>query len=312
MNALLEIDDLRIALRGTTLLDGVSLSLAPGETLGVVGESGCGKSLLALAIMGLLAPGMRVTGRIMLGGDNLLGLSDRAMCAIRGGKIGMVFQEPMLALNPVQPVGRQIAEGMRVHLGLARAEAEDRARRLMERVGLDPALATAYPHRLSGGQRQRVMIATALACKPHMLIADEFSTALDMATQAQIVALLAELAAENQMALMLITHDLGLAAQIASSVLVLYAGRVAEAGTAQQVFRHPRHPYTHALLGATLHGRRTKPGEPLPNIPGQVPPPAERPQNCAFAPRCPRAQDDCRTSRPTLSAGAACFHPLAA
>jgi oligopeptide/dipeptide ABC transporter ATP-binding protein len=312
MTALLEIEDLRVTLRGTTLLDCVGLSLAPGETLGMVGESGCGKSLLALAIMGLLAPGMQLSGSVRLAGQELVGLADAAMCQVRGGKIGMVFQEPMLALNPVQPVGRQIAEGMRVHLGLARAEAEARARRLMDRVGLDPSLGTSYPHRLSGGQRQRVMIATALACGPKLLIADEFSTALDMATQAQIVALLAELAAEAQMALMLITHDLGLAAQIATRVLVLYAGRVAEAGLAQDVFQHPRHPYTHALLGATLHGRRTRPGESLPNIPGQVPAPAERPQSCAFAPRCPRAQADCRASLPKLSAGAACFHPLAA
>jgi oligopeptide/dipeptide ABC transporter ATP-binding protein len=311
VTTLLEIDELRITLRGTALLDGVSLSLAPGETLGVVGESGCGKSLLALAIMGLLPPGMGAAGRISFDGRALLDLTDREMCQVRGRKIGMVFQEPMLALNPVQPVGWQIAEGMRVHLGLARAEAEARARRLMDRVGLDPALAAAYPHRLSGGQRQRVMIATALACGPGLLIADEFSTALDMATQAQIVALLAELAAEAQMALMLITHDLGLAAQIATRVLVLYAGRVAETGAAHDVFRNPRHPYTQALLGATLHGRRTQPGQPLPNIPGQVPAPAERPAGCAFAPRCPRVQDDCIASRPKLSAGAACFHPIA-
>jgi oligopeptide/dipeptide ABC transporter ATP-binding protein len=312
MTALLAIEDLRVTLRGTALLDGVSLSVAPGETLGIVGESGCGKSLLALAIMGLLPPGMTAAGEIRIDGRNLLGLTDRDMCQLRGRKIGMVFQEPMLALNPVQPVGRQIAEGMRVHLGLSRAEAEARALALMGRVGLDPALAFSYPHRLSGGQRQRVMIATALACGPKLLIADEFSTALDMATQARIVALLAELAAESQMALMLITHDLGLAAQIAGAALVLYAGRVAEAGRAQDVFARPRHPYTQALLGMSLHATRPRPGQPLPSIPGQVPAPADRPDACAFAPRCPRAQDDCRASRPRLDAGAACFHPLAA
>jgi oligopeptide/dipeptide ABC transporter ATP-binding protein len=310
--SVLAVDDLRVALGGIALLDGISLRVNAGETLAVVGESGCGKSLLALSVMGLLPRGMRAAGRIALAGQNLLGLPERALCGVRGRDIGMVFQEPRLALNPVQPVGRQVAEGMRRHLGLGRADAGARAGALLARVGLAGETAARYPHMLSGGQLQRVMIAIAIACRPRLLIADEFSTALDMATQAQMIALLAELAAESGMALMLITHDLGLAGQIADRVCVLYAGRVAEAGPVRAVFSRPRHPYTAGLLQATLHGVPKTPGERLAAIPGQVPSPADRPAGCGFAPRCGRAEPDCGVA-PAMGAAehvAACWHGL--
>lgn len=329
MSALLRVDDLAVRLRpggrgaAGTVLDGVSFTLAAGETLAVVGESGCGKSMLALALMGLLPPGATASGAVRLDGADLLTLPEPALCALRGRRLAMVFQEPMTALNPVRPIGWQIAEGMRLHLRLGRAEAAARTRRLLDRVGLPPARVSpdAYPHTLSGGQRQRVLIAMALACDPALLIADEFSTALDMTTQARILELLGELAAERRMALLLITHDLGLAAQAAARVLVLYAGRVVESGATRPVFQAAAHPYTRGLLAATLHGRAVPPGQPLPTIPGQVPGPFDRPPGCAFAPRCARAQADCRLTVPvsvplgTPGAGAAevaCLHPLEA
>jgi peptide/nickel transport system ATP-binding protein len=317
MSALLEVRDLRVHLRQTRLLDGVDLTLAQGKSLGVVGESGCGKSLLALALMGLLPPPLRATGSVRLDGRNLLALPEHEMCRIRGKRLAMVFQEPMLALNPVQSVGRQVTEGMRLH-GLNRADAEAKTRRLLERVGLPAARVSpaAHPHTLSGGQRQRVMIAIALAGDPDILIADEFSTALDMITQAQVMRLLAELAAEAGMGLLLISHDLGLVAEAADKTLVLYAGRPAESGPTRAIFAAPRHPYTQGLLGATLHGTDTPPGSILAAIPGQVPDTAHRPEGCAFAPRCDRAAPDCRAAIPQLAGQgghlAACCHPLTA
>jgi len=316
MTATLEVKDLRVHLRQTPLLDGIDLTLARGETLGIVGESGCGKSLLALALMGLLPPPLRATGSVCLDGQNLLTLPERDLCRIRGKRLAMVFQEPMLALNPVQTIGRQVAEGMRLH-GLNRADAEARTRRLLDRVGLPAARVApdAFPHTLSGGQRQRVMIAIALASDPDILIADEFSTALDMFTQAQVMRLLAELSAEARMGLLLISHDLGLVAEAADKTLVLYAGRPAETGPTRAIFAAPRHPYTHGLLGATLHGTDIPSGSILAAIPGQVPDPAHRPGGCAFAPRCDRAAPDCHAAIPHLSGQyghlAACFHPLA-
>jgi peptide/nickel transport system ATP-binding protein len=318
MSATLEVRDLRVHLRQTSLLDGISLDLARGETLGIVGESGCGKSVLALGLMGLLPPPLTASGRVLLDGRNLLALPERQLCRIRGKRLAMVFQEPMLSLNPVQPIGRQVAEGMRLHLGLNRADAEIKTRRLLDRVGLPPSRVSphAFPHTLSGGQRQRVMIAIALASDPDILIADEFSTALDMITQAQVMRLLGELAAEARMGLLLISHDLGLVAEAAARTLVLYAGRLAETGPTRAIFAAPRHPYTLGLLGATLHGTDTPPGSILAAIPGQVPGPAQRPDGCAFAPRCGRAAPDCRTGIPPQAGDgahlAACFHPLAA
>jgi peptide/nickel transport system ATP-binding protein len=313
MTALLEVADLRVTARGAALLDGVGFSLDAGETLGVVGESGCGKSVLALALMGLLPPPLSASGSVRLHGAEFLGLPERDMCRVRGARIAMVFQEPRLALNPVQPIGRQVAEGMRLHLRLARGAADARARTLLDRVGLPAASAEAYAHMLSGGQLQRVMIAVALARDPAVLIADEFSTALDMSTQAHILALLAELSHATHMALMLITHDLALVSQVANRMLVLYAGRVAETGPTSAVFAKRLHPYTQGLFAATLHGKHAAPGERLPTIPGQVPDPFARPPGCAFAQRCGRAQADCAAAPPALEGGAhrvACLHPL--
>jgi len=317
MSALLEIKDLRVTSRDTVLLDGIDFSLSRGERIGIVGESGCGKSLLALALMGLLPAPLTATGTVRLDGQNLLALPDRQMCRVRGKRLAMVFQEPMLALNPVQPIGRQVAEGMRLQLRLNRADADAKTRKLLERVGLPPSRVSphAYPHMLSGGQRQRVMIAIALGSEPDILIADEFSTALDMITQAQVMRLLVELSDESRMGLLLISHDLGLVAGAAHKTMVLYAGRLAETGLSSAIFAAPRHPYTHGLLGATLHGTNTPPGSVLAAIPGTVPDPANRPKTCAFAPRCDRAAPDCRAQLPPLAGDgghlAACFHPWA-
>jgi len=321
MSPLLHVENLSVHLRRgrseAALLDGVGFSIDPGQTLGVVGESGCGKSILALALIGLLPPTARASGSIWLERTDLTTLPERELCARRGRQLAMIFQEPMLALNPMQPIGRQVAEGMRLHLRLGRAESDARARLLLDRVGLPASRvpADAYPHALSGGQRQRVLIAMALACDPALLIADEFSTALDMTTQAQILALLAELAAERRMALLMISHDLGLVSQVAERILVLYAGRAVEVGPTATVFHARTHPYTQGLLAASLHGTSIPTGQVLPNIPGQVPEPFARPEGCGFAPRCRFVQADCRQARPPLVATgqaghhAACLHP---
>jgi peptide/nickel transport system ATP-binding protein len=311
---MLEVDDLLVALPTasglTPVLEGVSLSVARGDSVGLVGESGSGKSMTALAIAGLLPPGARTAGRIGFDGQDLLGIGEPALCAIRGRRIGMVFQEPMTALNPLQTIGAQVAEPLRWHFSLSRGDAQTRVRRLLDRVGLDPAHVPAdrYPHQLSGGQRQRVGIAIALACDPDLLIADEPTTALDVTVQAQILALLAELTAERGMALLLITHDLGVVSQTVRRVLVMYAGRVVEQGTTADVFGRMAHPYTRALFAASPHEAGGRPVA----IPGQVPDPRRRPPGCAFAPRCTRAAPDCTKLAPRLgAAGVACFHPHA-
>ncbi len=317
MTALLDVEALRVRAGATALLDGVDLTLDAGETLGLVGESGCGKSLLALAVMGLLPGNLVASGAVRLAGQELLGMADRELCRVRGRQIGMVFQEPKLALNPVQPIGRQVAEGMRLQLRVGRAEADARTRRLLDQVGLQSGRVSpdAYPHTLSGGQRQRVMIAIALASDPALLIADEFSTALDGTTQAQIVVLMAGLAAERGMALLLITHDLRLAARAAGRILVLYAGRVAETGPTDAVFARRLHPYTQGLFAATLQAGTT-PGSILAGVSGRVPDPYHRSPGCAFAPRCPRAEADCVQLVPALGGrgghAAACLHQRAA
>jgi len=293
------------------VLSGVSFALAKGDSVGLVGESGSGKSMTALAIMGLLPPGARVGGRIGFDGRDLLAASEAELCAIRGRRIAMVFQEPMTALNPLLSIGAQVAEPLRIHQRLSRAEAGGRARLLLDRVGLSRVPAHHYPHQLSGGQRQRVVIAMALACGPDLLIADEPTTALDVTVQAQVLDLLADLAEETGMALLLITHDLGVVSETARNMLVMYAGRVVEQGPTVDVFARMSHPYTRALLAASPHEAG---GRPL-AIPGQVPDALHRPQGCAFAPRCTRAQADCTESVPPLHGTrphlAACRHPHA-
>jgi peptide/nickel transport system ATP-binding protein len=314
VSALLQIDDLSVAISATPLLLHLTLRLERGEILGLVGESGSGKSLTALAIMGLLPACAVARGRILFDGADLLALDEPALCGIRGRRIAMVFQEPATALNPVRSIGAQVAEGMRLHLRLGRAERDARARALLERVGLPacrfpPSL---YPHQLSGGQRQRVVIAIALACAPDLLIADEPTTALDLTVQAQILDLLGDLVAERGMALLLITHDLGVVADIAGRVAVMYSGRVVESGPTGAVFAAMAHPYTHGLFAAAV--RDLGPGGRLAAIPGVVPSPAQRPPGCAFAPRCPRVAADCRAEPPPLrplapAHAAACLHP---
>ena len=253
---LLEVTDLRIALAtpyGTVdAVRGIDFSLPAGGTLGLIGESGCGKSLTALALMGLLPESASVRGSIRLAGQELVGLDEAALCALRGNRIAMVFQEPMAALNPLHRVGDQVAEPLRIHRGWSRRRARDEARALLERVGIADAARRmdGYPHEFSGGQRQRICIAMALACGPDLLVADEPTTALDTEVQAQILALLAELVAERGMALLLISHDLAVVAQHTTNMLVMYGGTVVEAGPTREVFARMAHPYTRGLLAA--------------------------------------------------------------
>ncbi len=308
--SLLEVEDLSIAFgpeaRPLTVVQGAGFAVAKGETVALVGESGSGKSVTALAIMRLLEPPGRITqGRIRFAGQDLAALPERAMRRIRGDRIAMIFQEPMASLNPVLTVGAHVTEPLILHQRLSRAEARKRAVELLDRVGI-PAAATRlddYPHRLSGGMRQRVMIAAALACRPDLLIADEPTTALDVTIQAQILRLLADLQAEFGMAVLFITHDLGVVAEQAQRVVVMYAGRVVERAPTAALFAAPAHPYAAALL-------RCVPGEDeaerLESIEGTVPAPAALPPGCRFAPRCPQAMPACDAADPPLRrAGAA-------
>jgi oligopeptide transport system ATP-binding protein len=294
-------------------VDGASFDLFPGQTLGIVGESGCGKSVTSLSIMRLLPRnGRSVAGTIKLEGKDLLKLPDDEMRSIRGDDISMIFQEPMTSLNPVYPCGEQVAEAIRVHQKLSQQEADNRAVELFKLVGIPgpERRAKDYPHELSGGMRQRVMIAMALSCDPKVLIADEPTTALDVTIQAQILELLRRIQEEKRMAIMLITHDLGVIAEMAQDVVVMYAGKIVEQGTVEQIFEKPLHPYTQGLL-ASIPGSGTK-GKRLNVIKGTVPHPFNLPPGCLFAPRCPHAFDRCPTAFPALmdqgdNHDAACF-----
>ncbi|HEX7969772.1 MAG TPA: ABC transporter ATP-binding protein [Stellaceae bacterium] len=300
-------------------VDGVSYAVGSGETLAVVGESGCGKSVTALSILRLVPspPGRIVGGAIRFEGADLLGLDESQMRRIRGNEISMVFQEPMTSLNPVLTVSRQIGETLVLHQGLDARAAEDRAVEMLRlvRISEPERRARQYPHELSGGMRQRVMIAMALACNPKLLIADEPTTALDVTIQAQILDLMRELKAKIGAAIILITHDLGVVAEMAERVVVMYAGRKVEEAPVRELFRHPRHPYTLGLLasvprlGATLGGKRAP---HLAEIPGTVPSLRKPIIGCAFAPRCAYAVERCRREAPPLEAKApahlaACF-----
>ena len=301
--SLLEVDGLHVTLpthRGAVrALRGVSFALARGQTLGLIGESGCGKSLTALAVMGLLPDQAQVQGSIRFDGTELTTLDEPAWCRLRGARIGMVFQEPMTALNPLHTVGRQIAESLRLHRGVGAAAARAQALRLLERVQLAQAARRldAYPHQLSGGQRQRVVIAIALACGPDLLIADEPTTALDATVQAEVLDLLAALVADSGMALLLISHDLGLMADRVQRLLVMYAGQAIEDGPCAEVLARPAHPYTQALLAARPRLELAR-GTRLATIPGRVPELHALPPGCAFADRCPRVIDRCRVVDP--------------
>jgi oligopeptide/dipeptide ABC transporter ATP-binding protein len=285
-------------------VDGVSLSIRPGETVGLVGESGCGKTVTALSILRLIPdpPGRIVGGTISLEGRDLLRLPEAEIREIRGRIISMIFQEPMTSLNPVFTVGEQVAEGIRYHQKVSKKEGWNRAIEMLRRVRIpDPVRrAREYPHQLSGGMRQRVMIAMALALNPKLLIADEPTTALDVTIQAQILELLLTLKAEMQMAVMLITHDLGVIAETAQRVVVMYAGRVVEEAPVEELFDTPHHPYTQCLLESLPKLEDDKGQRRLTAIPGLVPNLLELPDGCKFAPRCPKAIPECWPTEPEL------------
>ena len=316
---LLDIQDLHVefALQGATMhaVEGLSLRLDEGEVLGIVGESGSGKSVTMLAVMGLIPfPGQVRAQRLQFAGRDLLSLSPRERRALTGKDVAMIFQDPTTSLNPCFSIGFQLGETLRLHLGLDRRAATRRATELLEQVGI-PAAASRlkdFPHQLSGGMNQRVMIAMAIACNPRLLIADEPTTALDVTIQAQILDLLRTLQKERGMALVLITHNMGVVAEMAQRVAVMYAGQVVEQNTATALFEAPQHPYTAALLAAMPE--RSDGSARLANIPGMVPGLHDRPGGCLFAPRCAYATAYAQETRPELSAWQGglvrCHHPL--
>jgi oligopeptide/dipeptide ABC transporter ATP-binding protein len=300
---LLEVRDLAISFRAddgwVQAVQGVNLEVRPGETVGLVGESGCGKSVTSLSIMGLLPKTAKVSGTINVSGRNLTGLEDAQMRRVRGDDVSMIFQEPMTSLNPVLKIRDQIAEPLRMHTKLTERQITTRVIELLGHVGIpNPArVAGEYPHQLSGGMRQRIMIGMAMSCEPKLLIADEPTTALDVTVQAQILDLLRKLQAETGMSILLITHDLGVVAEMCSRVSVMYAGRIVEHCNVDDLYFKPQHPYTKGLLSSLpAIGQRSR----LHPIPGQVPPLWNMPAGCRFAPRCPHAMDVCRTTEPNL------------
>ena len=304
---LLEIENLKVIFHGdrdsaTHAVDGLDLTIQRGQTLGLVGESGCGKTATALSVMGLLPKASaEVSGRIRFDGAELLSLPDRAMRNLRGDRLAMIFQEPMTSLNPSYSIGEQIAESLVRHRGLSRGEARARTVELLRLVKIPSPEQRVddYPHRLSGGMRQRAMIALALACDPELLIADEPTTALDVTIQAQILALMRELKASTGIAIILITHDLGVVAEICDHVAVMYAGEIVEYAPVGALFATPQHPYTIGLLGSIP--RLDVKAEELAAIEGMVPSLAELPAGCRFAPRCPFVWERCRQALPPLA-----------
>ncbi len=300
MEPLISIRGLTVAFDGVPALRGIDLDVHPGEAVGLVGESGCGKSVTWLAALGLLPARAQVGGSVRLGDQELLGAPAPSLDQVRGGRVAMIFQDPASALNPVIRVGKQVEEALRLHRGLTGGAATAEARRLFEQVGIpDPAgRLRAFAHEMSGGQNQRVMIAMALAGRPDLLIADEPTTALDATIQAQILDLLRRVQQDHGMALVLISHDLGVVADLCSRVGVMYAGRMVEQGKAEQIFQAPAHPYTQGLLAALpdMVGPRRR----LEAIQGAVPNPASMPPGCAFAPRCGSAGADCDVGTPVL------------
>jgi len=307
-DVLLSVEDLCVEFRTrngvASVLDKVGFELRRGQTLGVVGESGCGKSVMALAIMRLIAepPGRIAGGRVLFDGTDLLALPESRMRQVRGNRISMIFQEPMTSLNPAYTVGDQIAESVQLHQGLGRAASMQRAIEMLDAVGIAaPARRVyEYPHQFSGGMRQRVMIAIALACRPDVLIADEPTTALDVTVQAQIFDLIADLRERTGTAMMLITHDMGVIAEMTDHMAVMYAGRIVETGTVADVLEHPLHPYTRGLIGCAPGRRTAVPGEPLEEIPGTVPSLLQRGAGCLFAERCGQAMPRCREALPPI------------
>jgi peptide/nickel transport system ATP-binding protein len=322
VTARLEVEDLSVRFRtdeGPVLaVSDLSFSVDDGEILALVGESGCGKSMTAMALLDLIPPNATRTGRIQLSGRDISNLPVKEMQEIRGREMSMIFQEPMTSLNPAFTIGYQVSEVLRRHEGLSRAEARDRAVELLDLVRMPAAAKRVkeYPHQLSGGMRQRVMIAIAVACNPKVLIADEPTTALDVTIQAQILDIMRDLRTRLGTSVIIITHDLGVVADIADEVLVMYAGHKIEAGPTDALFAHPQHPYTLGLLGAVPRPDLIASGgdQRLREIAGIVPVMRSEPTACVFAPRCPRADDTCLASMPPLGTTApeqhvACFHP---
>ena len=320
--ALLAVEGLSIAFHTddgpVRVVDDVSLTIKAGQALGLVGESGCGKSVTAQSLMRLLPmpPALIEAGSVLFDGEDMLTVDERRLRSLRGNRLAMIFQEPMTSLNPTFTVGAQIAETLELHRGLSRAEARDKAISGLAEVGIGSPerRLEQYPHQLSGGLRQRVMIAMALVCRPALLIADEPTTALDVTVQAQILDLLDRLQRELGLAILFITHDLGVVADVCNDIAVMYAGRIVETGPTADVLNRPRHPYTAGLLSSSP--RRARRGQPLPTIPGAVPPPGTRGPGCGFASRCPHADERCRALLPpTVTIGArqraACWKPLA-
>lgn len=317
---LLSVEHLTIrAGAGTTLVEDLSLTVTRGETVALVGESGCGKSLTSMAVIQLLPRNLasNQTGAINFDGHDLTRLSEKQLAKLRGDRLAMIFQEPLTALNPVVTIGRQIAEVLRDHRGMDKAAAMARAAELLDLVGI-PDVANRindYPHQMSGGMRQRVVIAMAMACEPELIIADEPTTALDVTVQAQILRLLAELQQRTGMAMIMITHDLGVVRQTADRIVVMYAGSMVEEGPVDDVLSRPHHPYTAGLIAARPSGAFRVDGKRLNDIPGMVPAPDARPEGCLFSPRCALATEVCRSKRPMVEpAGETrafrCFHPL--
>ncbi len=302
---LLEILDLHTRFKTddgmVTAVDGIDISVSKGESLGIVGESGCGKSVTSMSIMRLLkSPPAKIDGKILFQGKDLLTMPMDEMRKIRGNEVAMIFQEPMTSLNPIFTCGRQISEAIRLHQGLSKAESHKKAIEMLRLVGisLPEKRVNEYPHQLSGGMRQRVMIAIALSCHPKLLIADEPTTALDVTIQAQILSLIKDLRNELGMALMLITHDLGVVADMTKRVIVMYAGQVVEEADVHSLFKKPLHPYTIGLLNSIP--KMDQKAEELKIIPGVVPHPLEMPKGCRFSPRCEHAMDICRQKCPEL------------
>lgn len=313
------VDNLKVSFgngdSAVSVINGVSFSLGKGEVLGILGESGSGKSVMLRSLMGLLPAHARTTGQIRLLDQQIVGMPARQLRSLRGSVISMIFQEPMTAFDPVFTVGKQIVETIRRHEGLSHRDAARRALELMELVAIPSARSRLdnYPHEMSGGMRQRAMIALALACRPRVLLADEPTTALDVTIQAQIIELLLELQQKENMALVLITHDLALVAEAAHKIIVMYAGQVVETGDAHAIFHAPRHPYTQALLRALPEFAQDK--ERLASLPGVVPGKYDRPNGCLLNPRCPYATDRCRAEEPALNMLAdgrqsKCHYPL--
>lgn len=300
-------------------VDGVNFDVYPNETLGIVGESGCGKTVTGLSLLRLIPspPGRIVSGEILLQGRDLTKLSEDEMQSLRGDEISMIFQEPMTALNPVLTVGTQMVDVLRRHRNLTRRQAKAEAIEMLSKVGIPvpKKRVNEYPHEMSGGMRQRAMIAMALSCNPKLLIADEPTTALDVTTQAQVLEQIVKLQDEFHMAVILITHDLGVVAETCQRALVMYCGEVIERAEIESLFETPRHPYSRGLLDSIPKLREKKLAE-LPIIPGMVPDLMHLPKGCRFADRCSRVTDECRLQRPPLAAGVtergdvACFHPL--